>query len=119
MLRSLIPLLIAAAVLVGGVDKDPKDGWKPTPIMRTVTPDEAKTGDTLTITGEFLDKERVSDVYLTTGEDNYKLEILSQTEAKLTAKIPASAKSGRLRLMVLTAGLEPQFLEQPLIVRLK
>jgi len=102
-----------------GADKDPKGNWTPTPIMRTIAPDEAKAGDKLTITGDYLGKGRISDVYLTTGEDNFKLELITQTETKLTVKVPANIKTGRLRLMVLTAGLEPQFLEQPLMILIR
>lgn len=119
MLKSLIGGLLFAALLLTAADKDAKDGWKPTPLMRTVTPDEAKAGDTLTISGENLDKAKVAEVYLTTGEDNFKLQIVAQEETKLEVKITTKVKSGRLRLMVLTAGLEPTFLEQPLVVNVQ
>jgi hypothetical protein len=61
----------------------------------------------------------VAEVYLTTGEDNFKLQIVNQAETKVEAKVPASVKPGRLRLMVLTAGVEPQFLEQPIMVEIR
>ncbi len=124
MLKSLVIALFTLTVLLAGTpgtaDKPAKDEkWKPTPIMRTVVPDEAKVGDTVTVTGESLSKANVAEVYLTKGEDNYKLQVISQTDTELVVKIPAKVKEGRLRLMVLTTGLEPQFLEQPLIVEIK
>ncbi len=114
MFKSLIACLALAAVAVLGAAKDPKDeGWKPTPLMRTVAPDTAKAGDTVTVAGEYLDKGRVSDVFLTDGKSEVKLVIVEQSEKQMTVKIPAGVKTGRLRLMVLTKGAEPQFLEQP------
>jgi len=119
MLKSLIGCLLAAMLLVAGAEKEAKDGWKPTPLMRTVSPDDATAGDTLTITGEYLDKSRISDVYLTMGDDTFKLQMISQSETKVVVKVPAGVKTGRLRFMVLTSGLEPQFLEQPIMIAIR
>lgn len=116
MLKSLIVGLCAAVFLLAAVGKDDP---MPTPLFRAVTPDTAAAGDTLTMTGENLDKARVAEVYLTSGQDNFKMQILTQAADKITAKIPANVKLGRLRLMVLTAGLEPKFLEQPVVVEIR
>ena len=116
MLKSVIGLLLAGA-LVMGAEKDPKDqGWKPTPMMRTVAPDTAKVGDILTVTGENLDKARVAEVYLTDSKTEFKVPIVEQTETTLKVKVTDKAKPGRLRLMVLTTGTQPQYLEQPVTV---
>ena len=116
-MKSLIVGLLLAGVLVVGAEKDPKDqGWKPTPMMRTVAPDTAKTGDILTVTGENLDKAKVAEVYLTDSKTELKVLIVEQTETTLKVKVPANAKPGRLRLMVLTSGNQPQYLEQPVTV---
>jgi hypothetical protein len=120
MIKSVIGGLLMATVLLMGAAKDPKDqGWKPTPLMRTVAPDNARAGDTLTVTGEYLDKARVAAVYLTDGKVEFKMEVEEQTETTLKVKVPAEAKTGRLRLMVLTTGVEPQFLEQPVTVNIE
>jgi hypothetical protein len=104
---------------LGGA-KDVKDqGWKPTPLMRSVTPDTAKVGDVITVSGEYLDKARVAEVYLTDGKSEVKTAIVSQSETELKVKIPAAAKPGRFRLMVLTTGSEPQFLEQPVTISIE
>jgi hypothetical protein len=117
MLKSLIVGLLLAGVLAVGAEKDPKDqGWKPTPMMRTVAPDTAKAGDILTVTGENLDKARVAEVYLTDSKTELKIPIVEQTETTLKVKVPANVKPGRLRLMVLTTGTQPQYLEQPVTV---
>lgn len=120
MMKSLMGGLLLASVLLLGASKDAKDqGWKPTPLMRSVNPDTAKIGDDITVTGEYLDKARVSAVYLTDGKTEIKMSIVTQTETTIQAKIPDKVKPGRLRLMVLTTGSEPQFLEQPVSIAIE
>ena len=120
MIKSLIGCLLVAGVLLLGASKDAKDqGWKPTPLMRTVAPDTAKIGDEITVAGEYLDKTRVAAVYLTDGKWEIKMTIVEQSETSLKVKIPDKTKPGRLRLMVLTTGAEPQFLEQPVTVSIE
>jgi len=120
MIKSIIGFLLVAAVLVLGAEKGPKDpAWKPTPLMKTVEPDTAKAGDEITVTGENLQKALVGGVFLTDGKNDTKLVVTEQTETTIKAKIPDKAKAGRLRLMVLTTGAEPQFLEQPVAVSIE
>lgn len=122
MIKSVIGCLLMASFLLLGanVGNDNKDqAWKPTPLMRSVTPDAAKAGDVLTVTGEYLDKARVAEIYLTDGKVEFKTPIVEQTETTVKVKVPAQAKPGRLRLMVLTTGVEPQFLEQPVSVTIE
>jgi hypothetical protein len=120
MIKSLIGGLLVASVLLLGATKDVKDqGWKPTPLMRTVAPDTAKAGDEVTVTGEYLDKARISAVYLTDGKSEIKMTIVEQAETTVKVKIPQDVKPGRLRLMVLTTGAEPQFLEQPVSIEIE
>ena len=122
MVKSLIGCLLMASVVVlgAGAGSDVKDqGWKPTPLMRSVSPDIAKSGDVLTVTGEYLDKARVKEIYLTDGKVEFKTPIVEQAETTVKVKVPPDAKPGRLRLMVLTTGVEPQFLEQPVAVTIE
>ena len=122
MIKSLIAaLLFAALALTAGDGKDAnKDqGFKGTPLMRSVSPDTAKIGDVLTVTGEYLDKTRVKEIYLTDGTAEFKTEIVEQKEAEVKVKVPANAKTGRMRLMVLTTGVQPQFLEQPVTIEIQ
>jgi hypothetical protein len=110
-------LVVALGILASAAFADDKntdkDKWQPTPVMRIVQPDTGKAGDVVVVKGEFLEKTRVAEVYLTTGPENIRVQILSQSGEAIKFKIPANAKTGRMRLMVLTTGLEPQFLEQP------
>lgn len=119
MLKSLIGSLLVASVLLIGADKAKDQAWKPTPLMRTVAPDTAKAGDVLTISGEYLDKTRVKDIYLTDSKMEWKCEIVEQQQNEAKVKVPAKSKTGRLRLMILTTGVEPQFLEQPVAVEIQ
>ena len=116
-MKSVIVGLLFASVLAFGAEKDPKDqGWKPTPLMRSVSPDTAKSGDILTVIGEHLDKDRVAEVYLTDGKSEIKIQVVEQSEETLKVKVPDKVKPGRLHLMVLTTGPDPQYLEQPVAV---
>jgi hypothetical protein len=117
MSTSLVSLFIAGLALAAPAARDPRDPQvKPTPIMRSIQPDTVKRGSVLTVTGEYLDKTRIAEVYLTRGDDNFKLDMMFQSENRIVVKVPASVPVGRLRLMILTAGLEPQFIEQPLMI---
>jgi hypothetical protein len=111
---SLILLALLALPAFAGSDKD--QGWAPTPLMRSVEPDQAKIGDVVTINGDFLDKKRVAEFYLTDGKDNFKLEVVEQTDKVVKVKIVKNTPFARLRLMVLTTGSAPQFIEQPVMV---
>jgi len=86
------------------------------PQMKTVDPDTGKIGDTLTVTGENLDKANVAKLYLTDGTNDVEVAMATQEATTITFKIPAKAKPGRLALMVLTRGKEPKLIEQPVKV---
>jgi hypothetical protein len=120
MLKSLIAgLLVASAVLIASDSANKDQGWKPTPLMRAVSPDSAKVGEVLTVTGEYLDKSRVKEVYLTDSKSEFKLEIVEQGQTLVKVKISPTVKPGRWKLMVLTAGVDPQLLEQPVSVEIQ
>ena len=69
--------------------------------------------------GQNLSKEFVASVYLTKGDDTFELTLTSQTDEKITAKLPANLKSGRYGLMVLTRGDVPRLIEQPVFLILE
>ena len=120
MLKYFIAGILAFSMILAAGESAAKDqGWKPTPLMRTVTPDSAKAGETLTASGEYLDKARVKEIYLTDGKAEFKTEIVEQSQNEAKVKVPASVKPGRWRLMVLTTGVEPQLLEQPVTVEIQ
>lgn len=120
MLKYFIAGLMAFATLLAAGESAAKDqGWKPTPLMRSVTPDTAKVGEILTAAGEYLDKARVKEIYLTDGKAEFKTEIVEQSQNEAKIRVPATVKPGRWRLMVLTTGVEPQLLEQPVTVEIQ
>jgi len=113
-MRVLIALLIiglfTAVVLAA-------DGpVRPTPVIRTVDPPSAKVGVELVASGDHLGKTAVDALYLTQGEATAKVAILRQTDTSITFKIPADTKAGRFGLMILTAGISPQFLDEPVFL---
>ena len=112
----IIAFLFASVVLAAGDGKDKDQGFQGTPLMRSVSPDTAKVGEIITVTGEYLDKTRVKEIYLTDGKVEFKADVVEQNQNEVKVKVPAIGKTGRMRLMVLTTGIQPQFLEQPVSV---
>jgi hypothetical protein len=101
-------LFAGSAALLRGDDK----GEEIRSILHSIAPDTAQPGDTVVAAGEKLGTKNLAELYLTDGKDDIKVEILKQTETQVTFKVPPGVK-GRFRLMILTAGLEPKLVEQP------
>lgn len=108
-LSFVVPLLVAASIAAYG---------QAMPRMSTVEPTSGKKGDVVAITGENLDKDNVAKVFLTDGKNDTPVEVTEQTATSIKFKIP-TAKPGRLALMVLTAGKEPKYIEQPVKVTIE
>jgi hypothetical protein len=85
------------------------------PRMTSVDPVNGKIGDVIVVTGENLQKANVAKVYLTDGKTDLVVEVLEQTDTTIKFKIPVKA-TGRMAVMVLTTGKEPQLIEQPVKV---
>ena len=83
------------------------------PMMRSLDKDEALRGDTVTVSGENLGKANISELYLTDGKNDIKLDIVEQTDAAIKFTVGQKVKFGRYSLMILTAGAQPMFIEQP------
>ena|ERR1041384_263244 len=103
-----ISLLLAAALAAFGQQVMPR--------MTSVEPQNGKSGDVIVISGENLQKDAVSKVYLTDGKIDVEVSITEQSDKEIKFKIPAKA-TGRLALMVLTAGKEAKLIEQPVKVQ--
>ena len=86
------------------------------PRVDAADPDTGKAGATLAISGENLQKPGVSEVYLTDGKNDVKVEVVEQGDKSIKFKIPAASKPGRYAVMLLTGGKDPKFLEQPVKV---
>jgi IPT/TIG domain len=82
------------------------------PRMISVDPANGKKGDVVTVTGENLQKDLVSKVYLTDGKTDLIVEVTEQTDTSIKFKIPVKA-AGRLALMILTTGKDAKYIEQP------
>lgn len=115
MRTSYIVLILLAALIV------PLSlyGQAAMPRMTTVEPATGKVGDELTVTGENLDKPNVAKLYLTDGKNDIEVAMTGQAATTIKFKIPASAKPGRLALMILTRGKEPKLIEQPVKVTIE
>jgi hypothetical protein len=85
----------------------------PTPIMRTVNPETVKAGAVATVSGEFLDKSRVAEVYLTDGKVDIKVEIIEQASGSLKFRVPENTAAGRYNLMAMLVGEVPTLIETP------
>ncbi len=104
-------LALAAAILAASL-------WAQTPMprMTAVEPTAGKVGDILTVTGENLEKSHVAELFLTDGKNDLKVPITEQAATSLKFRIPPSVKPGRFALMILTAGKDPKYIEQPVKV---
>jgi hypothetical protein len=85
----------------------------PTPVMRTVNPETVKAGAVATVSGEFLDKSRVAEVYLTDGKVDIKVEIIEQASGSLKFRVPENTAAGRYNLMAMLVGEVPTLIETP------
>jgi len=103
-LSFVVPILVAASFVAYAQQAMPR--------MTSVDPMSGKKGDVIVITGENLQKELVSKVFLTDGKNDIQVEVTDQSTTAIKFKIPAKA-AGRLTLMVLTVGKDAKYIEQP------
>ena len=109
-LSSVVTLLLAATLVLFAQEAMPR--------MSTVEPTNGKAGDVIAVTGENLDKANVDKVYLTDGKNDVVCAVTEQTPTSIKIKIPDKA-TGRMALMILTAGKEPKLIEQPVKVTIE
>ena len=112
-LKLLIPLLVLFAAAVAPLPAQAQANF---PRMTTVTPNTGKVGDVLVVEGQNLDQKFVKALYLTDGKHDYKTVILEQTSTSIKFKIAEGTKPGRLSLMILTGGKQPEYVEEPVKV---
>jgi hypothetical protein len=91
----------------------------PTPVMRTVDPEAVKAGAVAAVSGEFLDKSRVAEVYLTDGKVDIKVEIIEQASGSLKFRVPENTAAGRYNLMALLVGEVSTLIETPAHLRVE
>ncbi len=109
-------VLSLSLLCIGAAASLPAQDAGKVPLMHRVQPDSGKVGSVLRVHGEFLDKAKVDEVYLTDHTFDMKVKVLGQTEDYIEFRIPPSVKPGRLQLLVKTTGREPLLLEQPVYI---
>jgi hypothetical protein len=78
------------------------------------------SGDLIAVTGENLDKANVDKVFLTDGKNDVAVEVTEQTGTTIKFKIPVKAATGgRLAIMILTAGKDAKYIEQPVKIMIE
>ncbi len=80
--------------------------------VQSVEPDTGKQGDELVVSGQSLDKDHVADLFLTAGGKDIKVKMVEQSAESIRFSVP-KVRPGRYRLMILTKGSDPAYLEQP------
>ena len=85
----------------------------PTPVMRAVNPESVKAGEVATVSGEYLDKSRVKELYLTNNSGDIKVQMVEQTSVSIKFKLPEKVVPGRYNLLVLLAGDPERLIEEP------
>ena len=86
------------------------------PQMKQAVPNRGAIGAEVRVTGMYLDKSKVAEVYLTDQTLDLMVKVLDQTGDSIKFRIPPSVKPGRLQLLVKTAGKDAKLLEQPLYI---
>jgi len=109
MKTGVVSLLLLAALAASLV------AWEAFPRVASVEPDSGKAGDEITAKGENLGKTAIAELYLTDGTNDTKVKIEDQSDTEIKFKIPAAAKTGRYRLLILTAN-KASLIEQPVVV---
>ena len=80
--------------------------------VQSVEPDTGKQGDELVVSGQRLDKDHVADLFLTAGGKDIKVKMVEQSAESIRFSVP-KVRPGRYKLMILTKGSDPAYLEQP------
>ena len=107
---ALLPCLLSLPLLLNG------QGMAR---MNSVEPANVKAGAEATVNGKNLDKNTVTEIYLTDGKSDVKLEIVQQSAATIKFRVPSGTKSGRFSMMLLTSGADPKLIEQPVKVNVE
>jgi hypothetical protein len=106
-LSCVVSILLAAGIAVNAQQAMPR--------MTTVEPQSGKTGDVIAVSGENLGKDAVAKLFLTDGKLDVPAQITEQEAAVIKFKLP-KITPGRFALMVLTAGKDGKYIEQPVKV---
>jgi IPT/TIG domain len=77
----------------------PRLGAQNSPHLTSVDPQSGSANDTITLTGEHLEKAHVSAVFLSDDKEDHKAVVVSQATDKIVIKVP-SVKAGEYNISV-------------------
>ena len=89
------------------------------PTMRELIPKTASIGSVVLVSGEYLDRMHVAEVYLTRANVDTKVQITAQSQKELKFRVPADIEPGSYSVAVLMAGKTPMLLDQPVTLMVK
>jgi hypothetical protein len=98
--RARLALLVAAVLLAFAALPLPAQD---SPSVTAVDPQSGSANDTITLTGEHLDKGHVVAVFLSDDKDDHKAAIVTQAADKITIKVPA-VKAGGYNVSIQTGN---------------
>lgn len=84
------------------------------PRCTAVDPETAKTGDTVNVTCQNLDKGTFAGVFLTDEKDDIKVTVMDRAADKLKIQVP-NVKPGRYHIEFLTSN-KASMVEQPVVL---
>jgi hypothetical protein len=87
--------------------------------LSSVRPDSGRVGAVLRIQGSELSKQKIDSVYLSDQTLDMMVKVLNQADNFIEFRIPPSVKPGRFRLVIKTAGKQPQILEMPVYIKVE
>jgi hypothetical protein len=110
------PLLLMSVLVTANCFAGPGDD---SPQMTSASTKTAKPGDIVDVSGLGLDSKKVDEVYLTDHKFDMKVKLVEQADKVLRFRVPPFAKPGRMQLLMLTAGENPQLLEEPVYLMIE
>lgn len=88
-------------------------GQSGSPILRSLDKLEALRGETVTVSGENLQKPGVVGLFLTNGKEDFPVDVVEQSEKSIRFTVGKDIAFGRYGLLLLTGGESPLYIEQP------
>jgi hypothetical protein len=90
-----------------------------TPRILRLEPDSGRPGEIITARGQGLDRSRVEDLSLTSGDRYLLVHIIGQSDSSIVFRIPASATPGAYRILIHPVSRSMRALEQEVKLMVK
>ncbi len=111
-----IALALAALVLLFPIVARGDGPEAPLPVIRLLDRCYANSGEAVTATGDFLDRRSAMALTLVNGSQEVTATIIRQSATQLVFQVPEAAPLGRYQLRILTGGLKPRLVDQPVFL---